>query len=89
VPSSQLVAENSSAFAPCAKLEVLTTEQVLGLADAVPPRYSALIVSGAGLGLRPGELFGLTVDRVDFLRRTVTSTASSSTRRARACSWRR
>jgi integrase len=55
-----------------AKLEVLTTEHVLALAEAVPKRYSALIVTGAGLGLRPGELFGLTVDRVDFLRRTVT-----------------
>jgi integrase len=55
-----------------AKLEVLTTEQVLALAGAVPARYSALIVAGAGLGLRPGELFGVTVDRVDFLRRTVT-----------------
>ena len=53
------------------RLEVLTTEQVLALADAMRPRYSALVVTGAGLGLRPGELFGLTVDHIDFLRRTV------------------
>jgi integrase len=51
--------------------EVLEPEQVLALADAVPPRYRALVISGAGLGLRPGELFGLAVDRLEFLRRTV------------------
>jgi integrase len=51
--------------------DVLTPDQVLMLADAVPARYRALIVAGAGLGLRPGELFGLRVDRVEFLRRQV------------------
>jgi integrase len=51
--------------------EVLEPEQVLALADAVPPRYRALVISGAGLGLRPGELFGLAVDRLEFLKRTV------------------
>jgi integrase len=56
---------------PRSALEVLTTEQVLDLADAVPERYRALIVTGAGTGLRPGELFGITLDRVDFLRRIV------------------
>jgi integrase len=44
---------------------------VPSLADEVPARYRALILAGAGLGLRPGELFGLAVDRVDFLRHTV------------------
>jgi hypothetical protein len=34
-------------------------------------RHWALIVAPAGLGLRPGELFGLNVDRVDFLRSQV------------------
>ncbi len=51
--------------------EVLEPEQVLALAEAVLARYRALIIADAGLGLRPGELFGLTADRVDFLRRTV------------------
>lgn len=51
--------------------EVLTTEHVIGLSRAVPERYKALVITGAGTGLRPGELFGLTVDQVDFLRRTV------------------
>ena len=49
----------------------ITTEQVQQLADAVPARYRALIVASAGLGVRQGEALGLTVDRVDFLRRTV------------------
>ncbi|MBA2626074.1 MAG: site-specific integrase, partial [Acidimicrobiia bacterium] len=51
--------------------EVLTTEQVLLLAEAVPPRYRALVLTGAGTGLRPGELFGLTADHLNFLRRTI------------------
>jgi integrase len=57
--------------APSSTLEVLTTDQVLELADAMPARYGALVIAGAGTGLRPGELFGLTVDRVDFLRRVI------------------
>ncbi len=56
---------------PASMLEVLTGEQVHALADAVPGRYRGAVLAGAGLGLRPGELFGLTVDRVDFLRRSV------------------
>lgn len=52
-------------------LEVLSAEQVHALADVVPPRYRNLVLTGAGTGLRPGELFGLTHDRVDFLRRTL------------------
>jgi len=43
----------------------LTVEQLLALADTVPPRYRALILTAAGLGLRQGEACGLTVDRVD------------------------
>jgi len=49
----------------------MTVDQVLALADAVPARYRAAVVVAAGLGLPKGELFGLTVDRVDWLRRTV------------------
>ena len=30
-----------------------------------------MVLSAAGLGLRPGELFGLTVDCVEFLKRTL------------------
>jgi len=31
-----------------------------------------MVTLAAGTGLRPGECFGLTLDRVDFLRRTLT-----------------
>ena len=54
-----------------ASLVPLTVEQVRALSDAVPERYRALIIASAGLGLRQGEACGLTVDRIDFLRRQV------------------
>ncbi|MBA3286826.1 MAG: site-specific integrase [Acidimicrobiia bacterium] len=50
----------------------LTVEQVYAIAGAVPTQYRALVITSAGLGLRQGEACGLTVDRVDFLRRRVT-----------------
>jgi integrase len=49
----------------------LTTEQVCSIAETVAPRYRALVIVSAGLGLRQGEACGLTVDRVNFLRRAV------------------
>ncbi len=51
--------------------DVLSAEHVLALADTVPERYRAAILTAAGLGLRCGELFGLTADRIEFLRREV------------------
>lgn len=49
----------------------MTPEQVAALAETIPDRYRALVIVGAGCGLRLGEATGLTVDRVDFLRRMV------------------
>lgn len=54
----------------------LTAFQVQQMADACPDRYRALVVVvvvvvAAGTGLRQGECFGLSVDRVDFLHRQV------------------
>jgi integrase len=49
----------------------LTVEQVVALANAMPDRYRAMVITQAGLGLRIGELLGLRVEDVDFLRRTV------------------
>ncbi|WP_024287975.1 site-specific integrase [Cellulomonas sp. KRMCY2] len=55
-----------------AQVEPITTEQVQRPIDTVPERYRALVVLAAGTGMRQGEAFGLTVDRVDFLRRSLT-----------------
>jgi len=55
-----------------AALVPLSVEQVHAIAGKVYDRYRALVLASAGLGLRQGEACGLTVDRVDFLRRKVT-----------------
>jgi integrase len=54
------------------KVEPLGIETVWKLVNAVPDRYRAMIVLGAGTGVRISEGLGLTNDRVDWLRRTVT-----------------
>lgn len=54
---------------PRKKVVPLTVEQVQALAAAMPERYRALVVVGAGTGLRPGELFGMQVRHVNFLKR--------------------
>src|SRR5512132_1357599 len=76
------VADRIVAVSPCAGVKVpevhrdrvtpLELEQVHALADAMPDRYQALVVLGAGTGVRISEALGLTVDRVDFLRRMLT-----------------
>ena len=48
-----------------------TTEQVHAVAAAVPEELRTLVIVAAGTGMRQGECLGLTVDRIDFLRRTV------------------
>ncbi len=53
------------------QVEPLTVDQVRALAEATPDRFRALVVVAAGTGLRQGEVFGLTMDRLDFLRRTL------------------
>ena len=50
----------------------LTTEQMAAVRDALPSQLQALVTLAAGTGMRQGECFGLTVDRVRFLERTVT-----------------
>jgi integrase len=71
IVSSPCVDIRLPASAPPATLQVLESEQVLSLAEAMPCHYRALVLTGAGTGLRPGELFGLACDRVDFLRGVV------------------
>lgn len=51
------------------KVVPLTVEQVWRLAEAVPPRWRVAVVLAAGAGLRQGEVFGLTVDRLDLTAR--------------------
>ncbi len=51
------------------KVVPLSVETVFALADAVPDRYRASVILAAGTGMRQGEVFGLTVDRVAFLER--------------------
>lgn len=46
----------------------LLQEEVEALVRALPDRYQTMAVVAAGAGLRQGEVFGLTVPRVDFLR---------------------
>lgn len=48
----------------------LTVAQVRTLADAVPARHRAMVLTQAGLGLRLGELLALRVQDVNFLGRT-------------------
>ena len=50
----------------------LATEQVETVRAALPPQLQALVTLAAGTGMRQGECFGLTVDRVRFLERVVT-----------------
>ena len=49
----------------------LTVDQVAAIRDRIGPRYRAMVVAQAGLGLRIGELLALRREDVDFLRRTV------------------
>jgi integrase len=50
----------------------ISTDQVQALVVAMPERYRALVLLTVGSGMRQGGVFGLTVDRVNFLRRFVT-----------------
>lgn len=53
------------------KVVPIDTTDVRAITDGMAPAWQGAVVLGAGTGLRPGELFGLTVGAVDFLRRTV------------------
>lgn len=52
------------------RIHPLTTEQIHAIIAAAPARARATVVLAAGTGLRQGEVLGLSVDRVDFLRGT-------------------
>jgi integrase len=54
------------------RVAVWPRERVPQMAATLPQRYQVVVPIGAGLGLRQGEIFGLAVEDVDFLRREVT-----------------
>ncbi|MCW2736098.1 site-specific integrase [Nocardioides sp.] len=54
------------------KVVPIMTDQVETLTAAMPAELRALVTFAAGTGVRGGELRGLTLDRVHFLRREVT-----------------
>jgi integrase len=49
----------------------LITAEVAVIRDAIVPELRAAVVLGAVAGLRQGELFGLSDDRVQWLRRSI------------------
>jgi len=77
---SSAVDDRVIAHSPCRKirlpradgdeLAIPTVEEVAAVADTIGERWRAMVVTLAGSGLRSGELRGLAVEDVDFLRRT-------------------
>lgn len=71
-----LLAETPCKRVPLPKVEreerrFLTTRKIADLANAIDPRYRAMVIVGAYGGLRISELAGLERDRVNLLRRRV------------------
>lgn len=48
-----------------------SVDRVHAVANSLPDRFAAVVYAGAGCGLRQGEIWGLALDAVDFLGRTV------------------
>ena len=53
------------------KLGILEYGQVVAIADAMPANLSLLIWLGFHTGMRPSELLGLTWDKIDFEKKTI------------------
>jgi integrase len=77
------VADRVIPFSPCVRVSRLapldvarptvpTLEEIEAITAELPPRWAAIGLLGAQSGLRPGELRGLCVEQVDFLRKTIT-----------------
>lgn len=70
------IARNPASGARLPKVEdapvvPLTAEEVRAVVSSMVEHIRAAVLVAAGTGLRQGELFGLTVDRIDFLRRAL------------------
>jgi integrase len=50
------------------RIEPWTSQQVFAVRDALPAEWQVFVSLAVGLGLRQGEVFGLSPDDVDFLR---------------------
>ncbi len=57
--------------AEASKAQPVAPEVVERITEALPDWLRVVVPLGVGVGLRQGEVSGLTVDRVDFLRRTL------------------
>lgn len=64
---------------PDAPLELLTTGEVRSVRDSIDPRHRVFVAIAVGSGLRPSEVTGLRLDRVDLTRRTITVDAQLAT----------
>lgn len=53
------------------RVQPLVPERVFSVVGALPDAYACMAVIGAGCGLRQGEIFGLAVADIDFLRGVV------------------
>ncbi len=53
------------------EMRLLAGHEIAALADAIDPRYRALVLCASYTGLRFGELAALRIERVDFLRRSL------------------
>jgi integrase len=60
-----------AAAEPAPEMRFTTVAEVAALADAIRPRFRALVLVAAYTGLRWGELAGLRVKRVDLLHRRI------------------
>ena len=56
---------------PPRKVKPWPSESVHAVHNTLPDRYRITVPLGAGTGLRQGEVFGLAVDDIDFLGKTV------------------
>src|SRR5712691_11768381 len=56
---------------PDNKAQPWTRDQVSAMSGELAPEYTVLPWLGAGAGPRQGEMFGLAVDDIDFLRRVI------------------
>lgn len=76
------VADGKLSSSPCSdvnlppvvrsRIRIPTTVEVAAIATALPEDWADVVLAVAGSGLRLGEAHGLAVDRVNFLRSTIT-----------------